>query len=54
MKSAEEAVGQIIYFVKDCPFRPNIITEKNPQPPICIALFAEYFHSRLSTSNYIR
>ncbi len=44
----------MIYFMKDCPFSAHIITERNVQTPICVALFPEYFHSRLAMSNYIR
>lgn len=43
--------NSIIFFLKDAPFSPNIISEKNEQLPIALSLFPEFFDSKLSLSH---
>jgi hypothetical protein len=37
--------------LKDAPFNPNIISEKNTEMPISLSLFPEFFDSKLSVSH---
>lgn len=43
--------NSIIYFLKDAPFSPNIISEKNELLPISLSIFPEFFDSKLSLSH---
>jgi len=43
--------NSIIFFLKDAPFSPNIISEKNEEMPISLSLFPEFFDSKLSVSH---